>query len=69
MLTGDNKTTAKWVSDRVGRDELFAEVLSQDKAAKVKEVQSRATSSNAFGIPPAASAGIVAINGRRPKLK
>jgi len=41
MLTGDNKATAKWVSDRVGLDEYFAEVLPQDKAAKVKEVQSR----------------------------
>lgn len=41
MLTGDNKATAKWVSDQVGVDEYFAEVLPQDKAAKVKEVQSR----------------------------
>ncbi len=41
MLTGDNKATAKWVSDQVGLDEYFAEVLPQDKASKVKEVQSR----------------------------
>ncbi len=41
MLTGDNKATAKWVSDQVGMDEYFAEILPQDKAAKVKEVQSR----------------------------
>lgn len=41
MLTGDNKATAKWVSDQVGLDEYFAEVLPQNKAAKVKEVQSR----------------------------
>jgi Cu2+-exporting ATPase len=41
MLTGDNKATAKWVSEQVGLDEYFAEVLPQDKAAKVKEVQSR----------------------------
>ena len=41
MLTGDNKATAKWVSDQVGLDEYFAEILPQDKAAKVKEVQSR----------------------------
>jgi P-type Cu2+ transporter len=41
MLTGDNKATAKWVSDQVGLDEYFAEVLPQDKAAKVKEVQFR----------------------------
>ncbi len=41
MLTGDNQATAKWVSDQVGLDEYFAEVLPQDKAAKVKEVQAR----------------------------
>ncbi|MGM0643410.1 MAG: copper-translocating P-type ATPase [Thermodesulfobacteriota bacterium] len=41
MLTGDNKATAKWVSDRIGLDEYFAEVLPRDKAVKVKEVQSR----------------------------
>jgi len=41
MLTGDNPATAKWVSEQVGLDEYFAEVLPQDKAAKVKEVQSR----------------------------
>jgi Cu2+-exporting ATPase len=41
MLTGDNKATAQWVSDQVGLDEYFAEVLPQDKAAKVKEVQAR----------------------------
>ena len=41
MLTGDNNATAKWVLDQVGLDEYFAEVLPQDKAAKVKEVQSR----------------------------
>jgi Cu2+-exporting ATPase len=41
MLTGDNKATAKWVSEQIGLDEYFAEVLPKDKAAKVKEVQSR----------------------------
>ena len=41
MLTGDNQATAKWVSDQIGLDEYFAEVLPQDKAAKVQEVQSR----------------------------
>ena len=41
MLTGDNNATAKWVSDQIGLDEYFAEVLPQDKAAKVKEVQAR----------------------------
>jgi Cu2+-exporting ATPase len=41
MLTGDNQQVAQWVSDQVGLDEYFAEVLPQDKAAKIKEVQSR----------------------------
>jgi Cu2+-exporting ATPase len=41
MLTGDNQQVAQWVSDQIGLDEYFAEVLPQDKAAKVKEVQSR----------------------------
>jgi len=41
MLTGDNQATAKWVSDQVGLDEYFAEVLPKDKAAKVKEIQDR----------------------------
>jgi Cu2+-exporting ATPase len=44
MLTGDNEATAKWVSNQVGLDEYFAEVLPQDKAAKVKEVQARGVS-------------------------
>ena len=41
MLTGDNKQVAKWVSAEIGLDEYFAEVLPHEKAAKVKEVQSR----------------------------
>jgi len=41
MLTGDNKRVAKWVSDELGLDEYFAEVLPDQKAQKVKEVQSR----------------------------
>ena len=41
MLTGDNKQVARWVSQEIGLDEFFAEVLPQDKASKVKEVQSR----------------------------
>jgi Cu2+-exporting ATPase len=41
MLTGDNQQVAKWVSEQIGLDEYFAEVLPQDKAAKVKEVQGR----------------------------
>jgi len=41
MLTGDNKQVAKWVSDELGLDDYFAEVLPHEKAAKIKEVQSR----------------------------
>jgi len=41
MLTGDNRLVARWVSDEIGLDEYFAEVLPQEKAEKVKEVQSR----------------------------
>lgn len=41
MLTGDNKQVAKWVADAIGLDEYFAEVLPQDKVAKIKEVQAR----------------------------
>jgi P-type Cu2+ transporter len=41
MLTGDNKKAAKWVSDELGLNEYFAEVLPHEKALKIKEVQSR----------------------------
>lgn len=41
MLTGDNRRVADWVAGQIGIDEVFAEVLPQDKAAKVKEVQQR----------------------------
>jgi Cu2+-exporting ATPase len=41
MLTGDNKQVAAWVAEEIGLDDCFAEVLPEDKANKVKEVQSR----------------------------
>jgi Cu2+-exporting ATPase len=41
MLTGDNRFVAKWVADELGLDDYFAEVLPQQKAEKVQEVQSR----------------------------
>ncbi|MGE4545641.1 MAG: heavy metal translocating P-type ATPase [Pedobacter sp.] len=39
MLTGDNLTTAKAVADKLDIDEVRADVLPQDKAAKIKELQ------------------------------
>lgn len=41
MLTGDNKQVAEWVGKEIGLDEVIAEVLPEEKAAKVREVQSR----------------------------
>ncbi len=39
MLTGDNLTTAQAVAGKLNIDEVRAEVLPQDKAAKVRELQ------------------------------
>jgi Cu2+-exporting ATPase len=41
MITGDNHQVAKWVSEELGLDDYFAEVLPHEKSEKVKEVQSR----------------------------
>ncbi len=41
MLTGDNEQVARWVAEEIGIDEYFAGVLPDEKAKKVKEVQSR----------------------------
>ncbi len=39
MLTGDNRATAKAVATKVGINEFFAEVLPEQKAEKVAELQ------------------------------
>ncbi|HXF76054.1 MAG TPA: heavy metal translocating P-type ATPase [Methylomirabilota bacterium] len=39
MITGDNWATAKAVAAQVGVEEVYAQVLPQDKAARVRELQ------------------------------
>jgi len=41
MLTGDNEQVASWVSEELGLDHYFAEVLPDEKAAKIRELQAR----------------------------
>ena len=41
MLTGDNKQVADHVAKELNLDDYFAEVLPDEKAEKIKEVQSR----------------------------
>jgi Cu+-exporting ATPase len=39
MLTGDNRTTANAVADKLGIDDFVAEVLPENKAEKVRNLQ------------------------------
>jgi Cu2+-exporting ATPase len=41
MLTGDNRQVAEWVAGELDLDDFFAEVLPDEKADKVQEVQGR----------------------------
>src|SRR6266568_4389210 len=41
MLTGDSAAVARWVAAELGLDDYFAEVLPDQKAAKIKEVKRR----------------------------
>ncbi len=40
MLTGDNRRTADTIASEIGIDEVFAEVRPEEKAEKIKELQS-----------------------------
>ena len=39
MLTGDNRSAANYIAQQVGIDKVIAEVLPQDKAKKIRELQ------------------------------
>ena len=41
MLTGDNQKVASYVAEQIGIDEVYAEVMPNEKAGKVTEIQER----------------------------
>jgi Cu2+-exporting ATPase len=41
MITGDNERVARRVAEEIGIEEYFAEVLPEEKARKIQEVQAR----------------------------
>ncbi|OZU89218.1 heavy metal translocating P-type ATPase [Virgibacillus indicus] len=41
MLTGDNKKVANWVAKQLGIDEVYAEVLPDDKANQIKKIKDK----------------------------
>jgi len=41
MLTGDSLAVARWVAEELELDDYFAEVLPDQKAAKIRDVQAR----------------------------
>ncbi|WP_188453347.1 heavy metal translocating P-type ATPase [Virgibacillus oceani] len=41
MLTGDNKKVANWVAKQMAIDEVYAEVLPDDKANQVKKIKGK----------------------------
>lgn len=41
MLTGDNEKVAHWVANQLGIEEVYAEVLPDHKADKIKEIQAK----------------------------
>ena len=41
MLTGDAAPVARWVAQELGLDEYFADVLPDQKAAKIREIKAR----------------------------
>lgn len=41
MLTGDNEKVANWVAKQIGIDEVYAEVLPDDKANQIKKIKGK----------------------------